>query len=288
MCLLWSAPSFVAQRSPDIDLLMNLEPFDKWINVANIDLPFDTYHPQGIVKIGDEFFLTATDSRMAGYMIKFSVRSSAATMIQQTRLADPSFPNRIHPGGIDYDSSRNRIWCPLAERLPNTSTSILMVNPDDLAYENVGSILDHLGTTIVDAEDNRVRMIDYHTGMYSFQLKPGGTFPSEIHTADKFILPNEPIEYQDCKHLEQKYALCAGTTAPHRVDLIHFDSDKDGKTATIYSIARRFPLGNTNLGREAMTFEILDDASGRKYVRFYFKPDDGANTKLRVYEAHAM
>src|SRR5262249_19218578 len=157
MCLLWSAPSFVAQRSSDIDLLINLEPFDKLINVANIDLRFDTYHPQGIVKIGDEFFLTATDSRMAGYMIKFSVRSSAATMIQQTRLADPSFPNRIHPGGIDYDSSRNRIWCPLAERLPNTSTSILMVNPDNLAYENVGSILDHLGTTIVDAEDNRVR-----------------------------------------------------------------------------------------------------------------------------------
>jgi hypothetical protein len=35
-----------------------------------------------------------------------------------------------------------------------------------------------------------------------------------------------------------------------------------------------------------MTFEVLDDASGRQFVRFYFKPDDGKNTKLRIYDAY--
>ena len=296
----FSSASCPAQKvSEQVDLLLNLETFDKWINVANINLPFETYHPQGIVKIGDSFFLTAIDGNLAGYLIKFDVKSpreghrgnsddisrKTATFVRQVQLADPSFKTRIHPGGIDYDSSRNRIWCPLAEKLADTSTSILTINPDDLSYENAGYIKDHLGTTIVDIENNRVRMIDYHTGMYSFQLKSAGTFPSGIHTADKFVLPNEPIEYQDCKHLGQRYALCAGTGS-HRVDLIHFDSDLDGKTATGYSIERRFPLGTTNLGREAMTFEILDDNSGRKFVRFYFKPDDGNNTKLRIYDAH--
>jgi len=155
-----------------------------------------------------------------------------------------------------------------------------------LSYDNAGYIMDHLGTTIVDVENNRVRMIDYHTGMYSFQLTPAGSFPSDIHRADKFVLPDERIEYQDCKHIGERYALCAGT-GPHRVDLIHFDSDVDGNTATGYSIVRRFPLGTSNLGREAMTFEILQDARGRKYVRFYFKPDDGKNTKLRVYDAYS-
>src|SRR5262245_4748384 len=284
-----SASAAVETDSEQIDLLMNIETFDKWINVANINLPFETYHPQGIVKIGDSFFLTAIDNNAAGYLIKFDatagVSSRTATFTRQVRLADPSFRNRIHPGGIDYDPATNRIWCPLAEKTPDTSASILTINPDDLSYDNVGYILDHLGTTIVDAENARIRMIDYHTGMYSFQLKRDGIFPSDVHTADKFVLSNEPIEYQDCKHLGKKYALCAGT-GPHRVDLIHFDSDVDGKTATRYSIERRFPLGTTNLGREAMTFEILDDQSGRKFVRFYFKPDDGTNTNLRIYDAH--
>ena len=266
---------------------MHIEPFEKWINVANIDLPFETYHPQGIVKIGDDFFLTAIDGNRAAYLIKFTMKpsSTAATLIRQVRLADPSVTDRIHPGGIDYDPSTNRIWCPLAEKTAGTSASILIINPDDLSYENAGYILDHLGTTIVDVENSRIRMIDYHTGMYSFQLRPGVGFPSDIHTADKFVLPGERIEYQDCKHLSQSYALCGGT-GPHRVDLIHFDSDVDGNTATGYSIERKFPLGTSNLGREAMAFEMLQDTSGRKHLRFYFKPDDGKNTKLRIYDAY--
>src|SRR5262245_19191431 len=95
--------------SDQIDLLMNIETFDKWINVANIDLPFETYHPQGIVKIGDSFFLTTIDGNAAGYLIKFEVKggisNKTATVARQVQLADPDFRNRIHPGGIDYDGT---------------------------------------------------------------------------------------------------------------------------------------------------------------------------------------
>jgi hypothetical protein len=96
--------------------------------------------------------------------------------------------------------------------------------------------MDHLGTTIVDTKSGRIRMIDYHTGMYSFQLKPDGSFPAEAHTAEKFVLLGEPIEYQDCKYVGNRYAVCAGHS-PHRVDVIHFDADVNGNTATPYSIA---------------------------------------------------
>ena len=285
----FSASALSETISAQIDLLMKIETFDKWINVGNVNLPFETYHPQGIVKIGVSFFLTAIDGNAAGYLIKFDVTggisNTTAKFVRQVRLADPSFLNRIHPGGIDYDSATNRIWCPLAEKTPDTSASILIINPNDLSYDNVGYILDHLGTTVVDAENGRIRMIDYHTGMYSFQLRSNGTFPSDIHKAPKFVIPDERIEYQDCKHIGDRYALCVGT-GPQRVDLIHFESDVEGNTATGYSIVREFPLGTSNLGREAMTFEILQDTSGRRYVRFYFKPDDGNNTKLRIYDAY--
>jgi hypothetical protein len=273
----------------DVSLLTHLETFDKWVNVANIDLPFQTYHSQGIVKIGRTFYLTAIGSS-AGYLIEFAVErmndiaASQARLIKEVQLADPEFKLRIHAGGIDYDERTNRIWCPLAEKTAGTSTSILTINPSDLSYEHVGSIMDHLGTTIVDTESGRIRMIDYHTGMYSFQLNPDGSFPAEAHTADKFVLPSEPIEYQDCKCVSVRYAVCAGHS-PHRVDVIHFDADVRGNTATPYSIAARYPLGATNLGREAMTFEVLKSSTGHRFVRFYFKPDDGMSTKLRIYDA---
>src|SRR5215470_12223929 len=113
---LFSASTLTETVSEQINLFMNIETFDKWINVANILLPFETYHPQGIVKIGDSFFLTAIDGNAAGYLIKFNVTSlsTPATLVRQIQLTDPSFPNRIHPGGIDYDPSTNRVWCPLA------------------------------------------------------------------------------------------------------------------------------------------------------------------------------
>src|SRR5262245_23216407 len=98
--------------SEQIDLLLKIETFDKWVNVGNINLPFETYHPQGIVKVGDHFFLTSIDGNAAGYLIKFDVTggisNTTATFIRQVQLADPSFRNRIHPGGIDYDPGMNR------------------------------------------------------------------------------------------------------------------------------------------------------------------------------------
>ena len=276
----------------NVNLLTHLETFDKWVNVANIDLPFETYHSQGIVKIGGTFYLTAIGSS-AGYLIEFAlegtddIAASQARFIKEVQLADSEFKLRIHAGGIDYDERSRRIWCPLAERTAGTSASILTINPSDLSFEKVGSIMDHLGTTIVDTESGRIRMIDYHTGMYSFQLKADGSFPAEAHTAEKFVLPGEPIEYQDCKYAGNRYAVCAGHS-PHRVDVIHFDPDVSGNTATPYSIAARYPLGATNLGREAMAFEALTSSAGRRFVRFYFKPDDGRNTKLRIYDAYQL
>jgi hypothetical protein len=274
----------------DVNLLTHLEPFDKWVNAANVDLPFQTYHSQGIVKIGNTFYLTAIGTS-AGYLIEFAlegsneIAASRARFINEVQLADPESKLRIHAGGIDYDERTKRIWCPLAEKTAGTSASILTINPSDLSYQNVGSIMDHLGTTIVDTESRRIRMVDYHTGMYSFQLEPNGSFPAEAHRAQKFILPGEPIEYQDCKYAGNRYSVCAGHS-PHRVDIIHFDTDVSGETATPYSIVARYSLGATNLGREAMTFEALTSGAGRRLVRFYFKPDDGMNTKLRIYDAY--
>jgi hypothetical protein len=175
----------------------------------------------------------------------------------------------------------------LAEKTANTSTSVLVIRPRDLSYTIAGTVNDHLGTTIADIAGSRLRMIDYHTGMYSFPLRRDGSFPAELQQAEKFVLPDETIEYQDCKSVAPLYGVCAGHS-PHRVDVIRFSEDIDGKVATPYSIEAKYPLGSTNLGREAMTLEVLRDRFSRKFVRFYFKPDDGSNTRLKIYDAYPV
>jgi hypothetical protein len=284
-----ATPAAQAQSTPDAkeiaDLLAHLEPFENWKHFADINLPFDTYHSQGIVKIGASFYLTAIEGSLSGHLIQFTFDDGAheARLVKAIQLTDPAWPKRIHPGGIDYDPHTQRIWCPLAEKTASTSTSILTIDPRDLSYKIVGSLEDHLGTTIVDVASRRIRTIDYHTGMYSFPLQPDGSFPG-VHSALKFVLPAEPIEYQDCKYVGAHYAVCTGHR-PHRVDLIHFSPDETG-VATPYTIEAGYALGATNLGREAMTFEVLTDRSGRRFARFYFKPDDGVNTKLFIYDAY--
>src|SRR5215472_9257465 len=171
---LWSFALCLGQtesngRSSEIvHLLTHLEPFEKWINRGEIPLPFETYHSQGIAKIGSLFYLTAIEGSTAGHLIEFTlepergarkpddIAALRARPIREIRLTDPANPRRIHPGGIDYDPRLHRIWCPLAEKNANTSTSVLAIRPRDLSYAIAGTINDHLGTTMADIASGRL------------------------------------------------------------------------------------------------------------------------------------
>src|SRR5207249_8839030 len=88
----------------------------KWNPVAAIPIAFNTYHPQGMVKIGDTYFVSTVDIRKqttrypqlqdgydrdtgegVGHLIKFDAKGN---LITDLTLGEGSV---YHPGGMDYD-----------------------------------------------------------------------------------------------------------------------------------------------------------------------------------------
>ena len=106
-----------------------------WTPVQTVSMNFPTFHTQGLVKIGDTFFVSsvevlestvrngaATDSLYdftidrstgngRGWLFKFN---AAGQLLGKVELTDGTM---FHPGGIDYDG--RFIWVPVAEYRPN-------------------------------------------------------------------------------------------------------------------------------------------------------------------------
>ena len=112
----------------------------QWRPVASVPVNFNTQHPQGMVKIGDNFFVTAVEIRTPtkrfpqlvdgydrdtgtgqGHLFKFD---SKGNLLADLLVGEGSI---YHPGGIDYDG--RYIWVPVAEYRPNSRSIIYRVDP---------------------------------------------------------------------------------------------------------------------------------------------------------------
>ncbi len=132
-----------------------------WTHVSTVDMPWQTFHTQGLVKIGETFYVSAVEviestvrngtvtdalydfsiDRSAGagrgWLFKFD---AAGRLLGQIELTDGT---KYHPGGIDYDGEH--IWVAVAEYRPNSKSNIYRVHPETLAFELVFAENDHIG-----------------------------------------------------------------------------------------------------------------------------------------------
>ena len=98
------------------DKVMKLTRDSTWTRVASIPIAFRTFHPQGMVKIGDTFYVSSVEvtkptTRFAtpvdgkdrdagagvGHLFKINGRGA---LVADVRLGEGTI---YHPGGIDYD-----------------------------------------------------------------------------------------------------------------------------------------------------------------------------------------
>jgi hypothetical protein len=111
-----------------------------WTRVADVPVQFRTYHPQGMVKVGDEFYISSVEVRVPtkrypapidghdrdtgegiGHLFKMDRRGR---LIADLRLGAGSV---YHPGGIDFDGKD--IWVPVSEYRPDSRSIIYKVSP---------------------------------------------------------------------------------------------------------------------------------------------------------------
>ena len=88
---------------------------------------FRTFHPQGMVKIGETLFVSSVEvidrdaGKGVGHLFKIDM---AGALVADLRLGEGAI---YHPGGIDYDGTS--IWVPVAEYRPDSRSIVYRVDP---------------------------------------------------------------------------------------------------------------------------------------------------------------
>src|SRR5215471_12391928 len=106
------ARSIVAERT------RNLTRGSRWSQVTSVPVGFRTFHPQGMVKIGETIFVSSVEvmdrdaGKGVGHLFKMDLSGHLGADL---RLGERAI---YHPGGIDYDG--RSIWIPVAEYRPDS------------------------------------------------------------------------------------------------------------------------------------------------------------------------
>ena len=111
-----------------------------WKLLDSIPLKFKTYHPQGMLKVGNYFYLSSVETIKPtekyeysidgydrstgsgrGYLFKFNKKGK---LISKVHIGEGTI---FHPGGIDFDGQN--IWVSVAEYRPNSISIYLQNKP---------------------------------------------------------------------------------------------------------------------------------------------------------------
>ncbi len=268
----------------------------RWTQVAAIRIPFRTFHPQGMVRIGNDFYLSSVEIRTlpkkldrprdghaydagvgVGHLFKIG---PDGTLLADLVLGDGAI---YHPGGIDYDGTS--IWVPVAEYRPDSRAIVYKVTPGTMTATEAFRAADHIGGVVHDLDGHRIVGMSWGSRrFYAWPVAADGTVSptSGVPVAN----PESYIDYQDCHYAGERRMLCAGVaeyrTAPDApvlplggLELVDLRTDRP---------LWQTPIALWSPSGRAMTqnpFWIEATATG---LRAWFMPDDDVST-LYVYDA---
>src|SRR5437867_7988951 len=159
-------------RSVVAERVTKLTRDSSWTRVAAVPISFRTYHPQGLVKIGDGFIVSSVEVRVPtkrlsapvdghdrdagdgiGHLFKIDAKGNLVTDL---RLGEGTI---YHPGGIDYDGTN--VWVPVAEYRPNSRSIVYTVDPKTYQVTERFRVKDHIGGVVRDRITGKVHGVSW-------------------------------------------------------------------------------------------------------------------------------
>lgn len=299
VCICASGASAIAQPGPAPllrDLFQTLDRSASWQLLNAVELQFDTHHPQGLTRVGDDFFLSAVEiveptrrlanadagpdrsaGRGVGHLFKFSTDGNLLAAIQ---LGDGA---RYHPGGIDYDGQW--LWISVAEYRPDSHSLVYRVDPDTLATELVFEFPDHLGAIIHDRDAEQLVAASWGSRRF-YRWRSNMQSWSDPHMQRNAA---HYVDLQDCQSLPASQMLCAGLagirgrngevtvigglelidlntlTAIHQLPVV--------ETASSGALLTRNPIYLSPAGTDLLLFAAPEDNQSRLYT-YRLSPGD--------------
>ena len=260
-----------------------------WKLVSSLPITFPTFHPQGMVKIGETFVVSSVDKDgHAGHLFKIN---AAGGLIADLRLGEGEI---YHPGGIDYDGQH--IWVSVAEYRPDSRTIVYRVDPGTMKATEVFRFADHIGAIVHNTDDHTLHGVSWGSRrFYRWALGPDGkvtnaaTPPEPLRTLN----PSHYVDYQDCKYVGGRRMLCTGvieirqapSAAPFRLGGMDLIDLAAGRPLHQVPVLLWTP-GGFDMTHNPAWVEPFDSAQGGTAVsglRAYFMPEDDKST-LYIYE----
>jgi hypothetical protein len=270
-----------------------------WKPVSSVPMKFTTYHPQGMVKIGDTLFVSSVEiqvrtrrlpetpgrydrdtGRGVGHVFKIDL---AGNRLADLRLGEGSV---YHPGGLDYDGEY--IWVPVAEYRPNSRSIIYRIDPATMKATEVFRFEDHLGAIVHNTDDNTLHGVSWGSRrFYRWTLGPDGRVTNADAPPEMLSTVNTShyLDYQDCKYVGARRMLCTGVTelrqtpdaSPFRLGGIELVDLGDGRPV------HQVPVLLWTTGGMDMTHNAVWIEPSAKGLRGYFMPEDDKST-LYMYD----
>ncbi len=281
-----------------VDAIMKLSRASTWTLERSVPVAFTTYHPQGMVKIGERLFISSVEVRVptkrganradgydrdpgegVGHLFEVTLDGK---LVADTVVGEGTM---YHPGGIDYDGSH--LWMTVAEYRPNSRSIVYRVAPVTRKATEMFRFADHLGAIVRNTDDNTLHAVSWGSRwFYRFTLDTAGRVtnasaaPATIRTAN----PSHYVDYQDCKYVGSRRMLCSGIADVPRgagekpfplggIDLIDLRSGTP---------AHQVPVGLTTASGVGLTRNPMWVEANGEGLRAYFLPEDDRST-LYIY-----
>jgi hypothetical protein len=204
-----------------------------WSEVARIPMAFPTFHPQGMVRVGDTLFVSSVEitvptKRFAaprngydrdtgtgvGHLFKIDLRPGrAGTLLGSVTLGEGTI---YHPGGIDFDGTS--IWVPVAEYRPDSKAILYSVDPQTLKATVAARVADHIGGLVHDPDGRALHGVSWGSRrFYRWPLTAGGALAASAGagvagTPAPRLNPSHYVDYQDCHYAGHGAMLCGGVS----------------------------------------------------------------------------
>jgi len=216
-----NSDSVLEKAEPKIvSLFKRLGVSASWHYRGYINIP-GIYHTEGMVKIGDNFFISSTETGIAPISNPTGQRTPGTGLAHLTKynsagkkewdvtwgagISDPVY----HPGGIDYDGKY--IWIPIAEYRPDSFSKIYRFDPNTRKSVNVFNVTEHIGALVHNVKENTLIGLTWNSDKFD-TWKLGKNFqPIESHSQrNPEIATGTFTAYQDCQYIGPTWMLCVG------------------------------------------------------------------------------
>jgi Family of unknown function (DUF6454) len=273
------SPAPPNQRSVVAERVRKLTRTSIWTPVASVPMAFRTFHPQGMVKIGETLYVSAVEvidrnaGQGVGHLFKIDM---SGHLLADLRLGQGPI---YHPGGIDYDGQS--IWVPVAEYRPDSRSIVYRVDPPTMKATEVFRVDDHIGAIVHNTDDHTLHGVSWGSRRFYKWTLHGVSRGRTLNTSHY-------IDYQDCKYAGERRMLCTGVTemrptadaAPFRLGGIDLVDLGDGRPL------HQVPVPLWTAAGLDMTHNPVWLEPGATGLRGYFMPEDDRST-LYIYDVDA-